>query len=106
MSQLPLHVRQTDIDKMIAALSNFRGAEWWWETESSDLERSLRKKRVLSPLVLQNMKRNLEANPFDFSEFSHKNALSSAIHYNLEARRLSRRVKELEAEIAKLTASE
>lgn len=100
MTQQKPWVKQEDIDKMTAALENFRGAEWWFQTENSDLL----PRAALSPMVLQNMKLQFEAGTLELNVNKFKNALNSAILYNLEARKLQRRVTELEEQLAKLTA--
>lgn len=99
MPELKSRVSQKDIDKMVAALENFRGAEWWFQTESSNLL----VRDTLSPMVLQNMKLQFEAGTLELNVHKFKNALNSAILYNLEARKLQRRVTELEEKLAKLT---
>lgn len=93
-------VREDDIAKMTAALEAFRGSEWWFQTENS--ETTLR--NTLSPVVMQNMKLQLQTGTLDLSVNKFKNALDSAILYNLEARKLQRRVTELEEQLANLTA--
>jgi len=92
-------VKQEDIEKMTAALENFRGAEWWFQTENSEISSN-----ALSPLVMQNMTLQFEAGTLELNVNKFKNALNSAILYNLEARMLQRRVTELEEQLAKLTA--
>lgn len=100
MTQQKLWVKQEDIEKMTSALENFRGAEWWFQTENSDLL----VRTALSPLVLQNMSLQFEAGTLELNVHKFKNVLNSAILYNLEARKLQRRVTELEEQLAKLTA--
>lgn len=103
MSEQKLWVRQNDIDKMVAALENFRGAEWWFQTENASFEML---KTVLSPLVLQNMKLQLEAGALELNLHKFKNVLETAIRYNLEARILQKRVAELEEQLSNSANSE
>jgi hypothetical protein len=69
--------------KMVAALSAFRGQEWWFKTENPEPDRS-----CLSPLVLQNMKLGYEAGTIQPTMNQFKNLVHTAIYHQQKCRQL------------------
>jgi hypothetical protein len=70
-------VKLEDLEKMINALSAYRGGDWWYETENDNGAR-----RCLSPMVLQNMHLGLEAGTLVPSVNQYRNLLTTAMHYS------------------------
>ncbi|MTH95226.1 hypothetical protein [Roseibium sp. RKSG952] len=69
-------IRPDDLRKMINALSAHRGQKWWFETENEDGE-----KGCLSPMVLNNIKLQLDAGSLIPSMMQFENLLRTAMHY-------------------------
>jgi hypothetical protein len=76
-------VTTEDMKKMTAALSAFKGYEWWFKTENPEPDR-----RCLAPLVLQNMKIGYEAGTLEPTMNQFQNLLHTAIYYQQKCRRL------------------
>jgi hypothetical protein len=88
--ELPPQVREEDVQKMIAALSAFRGDQWWFHEENV-----VGGGRCLAPLVLQNMMLQLQCGTMEPSMHKFKNLLETALFYEAKARELQERLDAL-----------
>jgi hypothetical protein len=75
---------------MVAALSAFRGDQWWFHEENV-----VGGGRSLAPLVLQNMMLQSECGTLEPSMHKFKNLLETAIFYEAKARELQARLDSL-----------
>lgn len=89
---IPPHVREEDLQRMIAALSAFRGDQWWFKEENP-----VGGGRCLAPLVLQNIKLKLDSGTLEPSMNQYKNLLESAIYYEAKARSAQAKLDALSA---------
>jgi hypothetical protein len=87
---LPLGVREEDIKKMVAALSAYRGDQWWFHEENE-----VGGGRCLAPLVLQNMNLQFQYGTLEPNMNKFKNLLESAIYYEAKARELQGKLDKL-----------
>ncbi|TLX16231.1 hypothetical protein [Rhizobium sp. MHM7A] len=81
--EVPPQVREEDVQKMVAALSAFRGDQWWFHEENV-----VGGGRCLAPLVLQNMMLQFQYGTLEPSMHKFKNLLETAIFYEAKAREL------------------
>lgn len=93
--ELPPQVREEDIQKMAAALSAFRGDQWWFHEENI-----VGGGRCLAPLVLQNMMLQFQYGTLEPSIHKFKNLLETAIFYEAKARELQVKLDALSSEKA------
>ncbi len=93
--ELPPQVREEDIQKMVAALSAFRGDQWWFHEENV-----AGGGRCLAPLVLQNMMLQFQYGTLEPSMHKFKNLLETAIFYEAKARELQVKLDALSSEKA------
>lgn len=79
--EVPLNVDEKDVQKMVNALSQFKGSEWWY----GDF-----KKDCLSPLVMHNMKLGFEDGTLTPSMIQMNNLLKTALYYEALYRDLTK----------------
>lgn len=78
---------------MVAALSAFRGDQWWFHEENV-----VGGGRCLAPLVLQNMMLQFQGGTLEPSMHKFKNLLETAIFYEAKARELQQKLDSLSPE--------
>lgn len=88
--KLPAHVREEDVEKMVAALNSYRAHTWWFQTENENGEG-----RCLAPLVMHNMLLGIEAGTHEPSIFQLKNAVQTALYYQRKYRELVNATREV-----------